>query len=132
MASQIPIDNVNTSATDQPGDLQEWETIVAEKKERSKNNIPNDWKLPETIFSELSLPLESHPNRILDIDDPRKSGILSARELEITDKYSVAELLDRLASGTFTSLEVTTAFCKRAAIAQQLVSIKTSGEQRAV
>ncbi|KAK5047557.1 hypothetical protein LTR84_006654 [Exophiala bonariae] len=124
MASQNPID-VNTATTGRPGDLQEWEKIVAQKKERSKNDIPNEWKLSAEIFSELSLPLESHPNRILDIDVPRKSGILSTRELEITDKYSVAELLDRLASGTFTSLEVTTAFCKRAAIAQQLLSCLT-------
>lgn len=132
MASQRPASSVSSVTPAQPGGLQEWEKIVAQKKERSKNEIPNDWKLPEAIFSELSLPLESHPNRVLDKDIPRQSGILSTRELEITEKYSVTELLDGLASGTFTSLEVTTAFCKRAAIAQQLVSTKTSPAQWAV
>lgn len=118
-------DNVSV-ANPQPDGLQEWEKIVADKKQRSQNDIPDAWKLPESILSELSLPLESHPNRILDLDIPRKSGILSTRELEITENFSVAELLERLASGNLTSLEVTTAFCKRAAIAQQLVS--TTGE----
>lgn len=121
-----PIDNVSVAKA-QPDGLQEWEKIVADKKRRSQNDIPDAWKLPEAVLSELSLPLESHPNRILDMDIPRKSGILSTRELEITENYSVAELLDRLASGTLTSLEVTTAFCKRAAIAQQLVS--TAGHE---
>ncbi|KEF53177.1 uncharacterized protein A1O9_10625 [Exophiala aquamarina CBS 119918] len=107
------------------GNLYSWEDIVARKTERGQNAIPNDWRLSSEILSKLSFPLESHANRIVDLDIPRKSGILSARELEITENYSVLELLERLASGAFSSLEVTTAFCKRAAIAQQLFSCLT-------
>lgn len=125
MASQTLVDGAG-SATADHSNLQSWEDIVALKKERSQNDIPSDWRLSSDILSTLSFPLESHLNRIMDMDIPRKSGILSARELEITENYSVSELLDRLASGAFSSLEVTTAFCKRAAIAQQLVRVPRS------
>ncbi|KAH7379676.1 amidase signature domain-containing protein [Cadophora sp. MPI-SDFR-AT-0126] len=42
-----------------------------------------------------------------------------------TENYTAVKLLEHLASGKFTSVAVTTAFCKRAAIAQQLVSCLT-------
>lgn len=70
----------------------------------------------------LVFPLDKNPNKLIDMDIPRSSGLLSERELTITEKYSVPELLAKLASGELTSLEVTTAFSKRAAIAQQVVS----------
>jgi amidase len=50
---------------------------------------------------------------------------LTARELEITESYSTARLLSGLAKGVLSSLEVTTAFCKRAANAQQLTNCLT-------
>lgn len=51
----------------------------------------------------------------------RKLGILTAKELQITEQYTVSQLLEALKSGQLTALEVTVAYCKRAAIAQQLV-----------
>lgn len=102
----------------------DWQTIVAAKQKKSQSLIPEAWKLPESITKTLQYPLEEHANRLLDLDIPKRSGILSARELEITEANKVADLLSKLASGTYTALEVTTAFCKRAAIAQQLVNRK--------
>ncbi|KAI4704841.1 hypothetical protein J4E89_009426 [Alternaria sp. Ai002NY15] len=55
----------------------------------------------------------------------RKSGLLNEKELEITEKYTVEELLKQLKDGTLSSLEVTIAFSKRAAMAQQLLSCLT-------
>jgi amidase len=56
------------------------------------------------------------------MDLPYTCGIMSKEELELTDK-DATELLELLASGKVKSYDVTLAFCKRAAIAQQLVRI---------
>lgn len=52
---------------------------------------------------------------------PTSCGLLSARELDITGA-TVSGLLADLASAKYSAVEVTTAFIKRAVIAQQLVS----------
>jgi len=46
-------------------------------------------------------------------------------ELEITEIDDVSALLDKLAKGEWSSVEVTTAFYKRAIIAHQLVNCLT-------
>ena len=53
---------------------------------------------------------------------PLTCGILSETELKITSDYDATALLEKLRSGVWSVEEVTVAFCKRAAIAQQLVS----------
>ncbi|KAJ4327287.1 hypothetical protein N0V84_002300 [Fusarium piperis] len=55
------------------------------------------------------------------LDPVRKSGILNDLEIEITEKYSATRLVGKMARGDFKAVDVVTAFCKRAAIAQQLV-----------
>ncbi|KAM3511972.1 hypothetical protein MY11210_004372 [Beauveria gryllotalpidicola] len=50
------------------------------------------------------------------------SAPVSEKELDITESHNVSELLEALAGGKLTALEVTTAFCKRAAVAHQLKS----------
>src|SRR4051794_24047738 len=102
-----------------------WQDIVAEKQKAADGLIPSGWKLSETIWGSLSLPLESNPNRLLTLDIPRRSGLFCSRELEITEEYNTAQLLDALRNGQLSSLEVTTAFCKRAAVAQQLTNCLT-------
>lgn len=49
-------------------------------------------------------------------------GLLTAREVDITDAEDCVALLEKIHSKEWSALEVTTAFCKRAAIAQQLVN----------
>jgi Asp-tRNA(Asn)/Glu-tRNA(Gln) amidotransferase A subunit family amidase len=56
---------------------------------------------------------------------PRECGILSPTEVSITEDHSIKSLLSALASQRLTALDVTTAFCKRAAIAQQLTNCIT-------
>ena len=53
---------------------------------------------------------------------PYESGILSERELYITDHLAV-DIVNKLSNGEWTSEEVTIAFCKRASIAHQLVRL---------
>ena len=59
------------------------------------------------------------------LDVPATCGILSSKEIEITGNWDAVVLIEKLAKGELTSLEVTTAFCKRAAIAQQLINFLT-------
>ena len=94
-----------------------WEAKVAEKRKQLELQIPQDWRLNATFLSKL--PSNGH---LLEVDIPRHSGLLTEEELDITEEYTATQLLQRLAWGEVTSLAVTTAFCKRAAIAQQLVS----------
>nr|AAK29061.1 acetamidase [Aspergillus rugulosus] len=88
---------------------QSWEELAADKRARLAKTIPDGWKI-QTLPAEDSV-----------IDFPKKSGILSEAELKITEA-SAADLVAKLAAGQLTSVEVTLAFCKRAAIAQQLTN----------
>ena len=64
---------------------------------------------------------------VLDVHDfPAKSGVLTEREVAITESLTCVELLEAIAKGTYTAVEVTVAFCKRATIAQQLVRFMLS------
>ncbi|KAI0651823.1 general amidase [Trametes meyenii] len=91
-----------------------WKLLVADKKRRQQEAIPRDWRIPP-------LPVE-----VLDVRAvPETSGLLSSRELEITDTRDVNILLGKLATSEWTAVEVTTAFYKRAIIAHQLVNCLT-------
>jgi amidase len=95
---------------------QPWQEKAAAYRAEVAARIPNDWMLPASIINSISA--DSH-QVILDI--PRTCGILTAEELDITENYDAVSMAQLLAEGKFTSVAVTTAFCKRAAIAQQLV-----------
>lgn len=88
-----------------------WQELAAEKKRRQIASIPKEWL--------ITLPADD----VLDVTGvPTKCGLLSPRELEITAVSELAVLLTKLATGEWSSVEVTTAFCKRAVIAHQVVS----------
>ena len=78
-------------------------------------NIPQEWEIPKSVLAK--------GHSIFDI--PLQSEILTNREVDITEKHEATDLIRKLASKEYSSLEVTTAFCKRAAIAQQLTSCLT-------
>ncbi|KAI0695526.1 general amidase [Cytidiella melzeri] len=91
-----------------------WKDIVAEKRVRQLAAIPREWLITPP------------PDSVLDVTGfPDKCGLLSLREVEITNTVDVATLLAKLASAEWSSVEVTTAFYKRAIIAQQLVNCLT-------
>lgn len=90
-----------------------WEAIVTDKRKRQSESIPKEWL--------IRLPSEER----LDVRlVPKECGLLTTKELEITELDDVDTLLLNLASGKWTSVEVTTAYCKRAIIAHQLVSLR--------
>lgn len=96
-------------------EIEPWRDIAARKKAEQLGRIPEAWRLPDSTDLDKS--------NILQI--PRQSGILSDIELQITEEYDATELVDELANGNLTSEAVATAFCKRAAIAQQLTNCLT-------
>lgn len=94
-----------------------WQNVVKKKREETAAKIPAAWLLPSDFVKQFS---EKSSASVLDI--PRKCGLLTTKELEITEKYDATALLAKLASKELSSYEVTEAFSKRAVIADQLVS----------
>lgn len=90
-----------------------WQSIASRKQQEQINAIPKNWTLK-------TRPAASR-NNVLAI--PQECGILSAREIELTEKYDATALVKELAAKRLKSVGVVTAFCKRAAIAQQLVNL---------
>lgn len=96
-----------------------WKALCADKRARQLAQIPKEWLLPAS-----KLP----PAEQLDVSSvPHDCGMLTARELEITETDDVAVLLAKLASAEWSAVEVVTAFYKRAIVAHQVVSTDASG-----
>jgi amidase len=102
-----------------------WQDLVAQKQGALRDKIPKAWVVPQAVKDQLVYPLEENPNRLIDKNLPRLSGLLSDKELSITEDYTITNLLESLASGNLTAVEVTTAFSKRASIAGQLLNCLT-------
>ncbi|KAL3464417.1 amidase signature domain-containing protein [Aspergillus heterothallicus] len=98
----------------------DWKAIATSHRASLDAKIPEEWRLSPEFRA--SLPADG---RLLQADPIRKSGILTEDELDITENYSAAQILQRLAWGDVSSVDVTRAFCKRAAIAEQLTNCLT-------
>lgn len=110
MADNEPDQEVKQEIKEEP-----WRDIAARKKAEQLARIPEAWRLPDSTNYEQS--------NVLKV--PRQSDLLTDVELQITEDYDATELVDELAKGNLSSKAVATAFCKRAAIAQQLTNCLT-------
>jgi amidase len=99
-------------ATDTP--TLSYQELAAQKRERQLDLIPAEWRL-EPIPS-----VDSAPNALLYIRQT-----LSPTELALTEETDITVLLRKLSSGELSSLELTRAFAKRAALAHQLTTCCT-------
>ncbi|KAF4548646.1 Amidase-like protein 10 [Elsinoe fawcettii] len=90
-----------------------YKAISRRKLAERDAKIPSEWRLKQ-------LPPPSQTN-LLDI--PRTCGILTPEELRLTELLDATALLEELLSGKVKAVDVTRAFCKRAAVAQQLVHL---------
>lgn len=87
-----------------------WKEKAEDKRARITARIPSEWRIKSSPpADELSV-----------MSYPKKSGIMTTEELAITES-SATDLVAQMATGKLTSVAVTTAFCKRAALAHQLV-----------
>jgi len=89
-----------------------WKAICLDKKRRQEALIPQDWIVSPPPVDRLNI-----------INFPRECGLLTAIELTITES-DVETLLANLASSTWTSVDVTRAFYKRAIVAHQVVGVQ--------
>jgi len=91
-----------------------WEEVAADKRQRIEDSIPPEWRVDLTSVHDQDDPSF--------MGVPAKSGVLTPQELEITGSTAV-DLVAKLAKGELKSVDVTLAFCKRAALAHQAVCI---------
>lgn len=94
--------------------IMNWQDIAAAKRQARASRIPHEWMLKDPA---------SYSGNVLDV--PRQCGVLTDQEISITEKYDATALLDEIRRGNLKSEKVVTAFCKRAAIAQQLSNCLT-------
>lgn len=95
-----------------------WQEIAADKKAQQIARIPQEWLIRDNDLLQTATP-DLRPLA-------EASGILSTHELEITGgQYDATALLAEVASGRLTAVQVVTAFCKRAAVAQQACNCLT-------
>ncbi|KAF5001348.1 hypothetical protein FGRMN_1105 [Fusarium graminum] len=90
-----------------------WKDISDKKIEALNSSIPDEWRVPDNLLP---------PKDQADVTKwPETSGWFTQDELTITS-LTAAELVEKLASGSIKSEDVTKAFCKRACAAQQLTN----------
>lgn len=90
-----------------------WKLRARAKRSAQATLIPSEWRL------------KSIPDFTNARDYIRTSGLLSPTELAITEITDARVLQKNIQSGELSALAVTTAYCKRAAIAQQLTGCLT-------
>ncbi|KAJ5323228.1 hypothetical protein N7476_001828 [Penicillium atrosanguineum] len=93
----------------------DWQVKAERKRSEVAAKIPDQWIIPQSVLKKGYSTFEI----------PQRSGILTDREIEITELHDATDLVRKLAYGEYKSVEVTTAFAKRAAIAQQLTCCLT-------
>ncbi|KAA8643888.1 uncharacterized protein ATNIH1004_008084 [Aspergillus tanneri] len=105
--------------------------LVRRKQAQLKSGIPAEWRLPAHLIPGDMLSLaDSITNakqyqRVNVIDIPRNSGLLTPKDLEITENFDVCRLLSQIAEGKSSAEEVVRGFSKRAAIAHQVTRCLT-------
>jgi hypothetical protein len=91
--------------------LSSWQEAAKKKREAVLALIPKAWVLPS-----ISISKEER-----DVSGSYIEKYLNEQEKEITNT-DAPEIVAKVANGVWTSVEVTEAFCHRAALAHQLVS----------
>lgn len=89
-----------------------WQDIAQRRRDDIKNAIPSSY-----LVSKDSL---ATGHNFMNL--PETCSILNERELEITS-LTATKLLHLIHTEVYTAVEVTTAFCKRAAVAHQAVGL---------
>ncbi|KAJ5924995.1 Amidase [Penicillium verhagenii] len=99
--------------------LETWQSLVQKKQADVAARIPAAWRLSAEYIN-IS---ETANTNVLDV--PRRCGILSPQQIEITENYDATDLLEMIHNQKLSAYEVTEAFCIRAAIAQQVTNCLT-------
>jgi hypothetical protein len=98
-----------------PFEMSAWQETAQSKRDAITALLPVEWRVQE-----LPSPIDApDATRVI-------QTTLSEREIEITERLSLSQLLKRLSSGELSAAEVTAAFCHRATVAHQLVHFLNS------
>ncbi|KIX07455.1 uncharacterized protein Z518_02108 [Rhinocladiella mackenziei CBS 650.93] len=97
--------------------LPAWKVAARQRRQRQLSLIPQEWRLktiPSAAEAKCTLPIVE------------SCGILSPLELEITSPSNSAPyIISKIHTSAWSAYDVTLAFCKRAAVVQQLTSCLT-------
>ena len=91
----------------------ELKALAHKKRAQQASSIPPEWRL-------ATIPAFINSNDVINT-----CGILSTQDLSITAITDARVLRDKMISKELSCPDVTTAFCKRAAVAQQLIGCCT-------
>lgn len=86
----------------EPKPTPKWQSVSWQKKDQQFTRIPSQWRLPQ-------LPPVNVTNYL---GIPRECGLLTEKELDITENYDATALAKAIRERKLTCVEVTTAFCK--------------------
>lgn len=91
--------------------------VAQRKQAQLESGIPGEWRLPANLVPQMLSPADSITNakqyqKVNVMDIPKKSGLLTRRELEITENWDVRGLLAQMADGKLSAEEVARGFCK--------------------
>ena len=89
----------------------DWQKAATGKRDAILATIPQKWKLSNIPTSEEQKDVTQYVQQFLD-----------KKEVDITETDAVG-IAEKIAVGEWSAVDVTEAFCHRAAIAHQLVSI---------
>lgn len=90
-----------------------WQAQAHEKRQAVLDAIPPKWRLPVPVPPATD---------VRDVTGTYIQQYLTPREIKITETDAVG-ITERTTNGQWTAVEVTEAFCHRAALAHQLVCI---------
>ena len=90
--------------------VSDWKTAATAKRDAILSSIPADWRIEK-------IPTEGEQK---DVTGKYIEQFLDKKEIEITNT-DVVGLAQQIASGSWSAVDVTEAFCHRAALAHQLV-----------
>jgi amidase len=94
-------------------DVPAWKLLARKKRAEQAESIPVEWRL------------QSIPDFTSARDWVLESGLLTPQEVEITETTDARVLQQKIASKSWSAYAVASAFCHRAAIAQQLIGCCT-------
>lgn len=97
--------------------MNSWKEIADKKQKSLLAKIPEQWLLPEALCAAPTTPAD--PYLDVETDDFMIKAGLNPRELALTSKTSIPEILASYESLEVSAEELVTAFCHRAAINHQ-------------
>ncbi|OQE46057.1 hypothetical protein PENCOP_c001G00628 [Penicillium coprophilum] len=109
-----------------------YKAIAQRKQAELAAAIPAEWRLPAHLIPDGMLSISDSITvgpksykRVGVMDIPRTCGIITPKELEITEKYDVRGLVAEMTEGRLKAEDVVRGFCKRAAVTHQLTRCLT-------